>query len=145
MNFKDFYLITEGDVYKTTYQSDRYGGDHTIGLTIEFVDLRKTIEGDENIQWGWYLIIDGKDEITIWSDEDEKGRRYDGGCYYLEKDEYGNKGLGEPVKDPELTDEIREYIRKVWPLEKRKAFIRKKEIMSGLKDDAKDAWSNMLD
>ena len=139
MNFKDFYLITEGDIYKTTYQSDRYGGDHTIGLTIEFVDLRKTIEGDENIQWGWYLIIDGKDEITIWRDKD------DGGCYYLEKDEYGNKGLGEPVKDPELLDEIREYIKKVWPLEKREAFIRKREIMSGLKDDAKDAWSNMLD
>jgi len=132
-------------IYKTTYPSDRYGGDHTIGLTIEFVDLRKTIEGDENIQWGWYLIIDNKDEITIWRDEDEKGRQYDGGCYYLVKDEYGNKALGDPVKDPELADEIREYIKKEWPLPKREDYIRIKELKQQINKDTTKAFEELID
>jgi hypothetical protein len=129
------------NIYKTTYPSDRYGGNHIIGLTIEFVDLRKSIEGDENIQWGWYLILDGKEEITIWRDEDNKGRQYDGGCYYLEKDEYGNKGLGEPVKDPELLDEIRYYLKKEWPLQKREMYILKK----GLSPETAETFGSLID
>jgi hypothetical protein len=144
MNFKDFYLITEGDVYKTTYQSDRYGGDHIIGLTIEFINLNKHIDREDNVTWSWDLIIDNKDKVYAWIDEDAKGRRYDSGCYYSEKDESGNDVHGEPVKDPELIDEIIYYIKKEWPLEKREAYIHKKEVMKGLKGDATDTWNDIL-
>jgi len=144
MNFKDFYLITEGDVYKTTYPSDRYGGNHIIGLTIEFIDLNKHVDGEDNVTWSWDLIVDNKDDVYVWSDEDTKGRRYDGGCYYLEKDELGNKSLSDPVMDPELADEIREYTKKEWPLEKREAYIKKKEVMKGLKGTATDTWNDIL-
>ena len=106
-------------IYKTTYQSDHYGGNHTIGLTIEFVDLKKHVDSQENVTWAWDLILDGKREVYVWSDEDTKGRQYDGGCYYITRDEFNNKALDEPIKDPEIADEIREYIKKEWPLQKR--------------------------
>ena len=101
---------------------------HIIGLTIEFINLNKHVDGEDNVTWSWDRIVDNKDEVYIWSDEDTRGRRYDGGCYYLEKDEQGNKSLGEPVKDPDLADEIREYIKKEWPLERRQNYIRKKKF-----------------
>jgi hypothetical protein len=129
------------NIYKTTYQSDRYGGDHTIGLTIEFVNLNKHTDNEDNVTWSWDLIIDGKDDVYVWSDEDTKGRRYDGGCYYLEKDELGNKSLSDPVKDPELADEIREYIRKEWPLEKRESYIFKK----GLSSSTAETFGDIID
>lgn len=145
MSFRDFYLLSEGDVYKTTYESDRYGGNHVIGLTIEFIDLTKYTDGEDNVTWSWDLIVDNKHDVYVWSDEDTKGRRrYQGGCYYLEKDEQGNKVLGNPVKDPELADEIREYIKKEWPLQKREAYVHKKEVKSGLKGSASDTWEDIL-
>jgi len=131
MLFKEYYkLITEdaSRIYKTTYQSDRYGGDHTIGLTIELIELKKHTEIGDNVTWTWYLILDGKSEVYVWSDEDTKGRVYDGGCYYIVKDEFGNMALGDPVKDPEIADEVREYTKKEWPLQKREEYIRKKKF-----------------
>jgi hypothetical protein len=116
------------NIYKTTYTSERYGGNtHIIGLTIEFVDLRKSIEGSENVIWSWKLILDGKENITIWSDEDNKGRRYDGGCYYLIKDDFGHETLGDPV-DYERREPIEEYIEKEWPFQKREMYILKKSL-----------------
>jgi hypothetical protein len=106
------------NIYKTTYPSDRYGGNNIIGLTIEFIDLKKHTDSEDNVTWSWDLIVDNKDDIYVWSDEDIKGRRYDGGCYYLEKDEAGNKTLDKPV-DMELADEIKLYIKEEWPLQKR--------------------------
>lgn len=115
-------------IYKTTYQSDMYGGNNIIGLTIEFVDLKKHVDGQENVTWAWDLILDGKREVYVWSDEDTKGRRYDGGCYYVAKDEFNNKVLDKPIKDPEIADEVREYIQKEWPLQKRENYIFKQSL-----------------
>jgi hypothetical protein len=116
------------NIYKTTYISDRYGGDTTIGLTIEFIDLNKYVDGEENVTWSWDLILDEKHEVYVWSDEDNKGRKYDGGCYYTTKDEYGNKALDTPLKDPDEADQVREYIKKEWPLQKREDYIFKKKL-----------------
>jgi hypothetical protein len=132
-------------IYKITYQSDRYGGNHFIGLTIEFVNLTKHTDNEDNVNWSWDLIVDNKDEVYVWSDEDTKGRRYDGGCYYLEKDEANNKTLGEPVKDPELADEIREYIKKEWPLPKREDYIRIKELKQQINKDTTKAFEELID
>ena len=122
------------NIYKTTYSSDRYGGDHTIGLTIEFVDLKKHKEGSENIHWAWDLILDGNRKIHTWRDEDDRGRVYDGGCYTLVKDEYGNRVLDEPIKDPEERDEIDEYLDKEWPLQKRENYIFKKNLSTSTQE-----------
>ena len=123
------------NIYKTTYQTDRYyGGDHTIGLTIEFVDLKKHKEGSENIHWAWDLILDGNRKIHIWRDEDDRGRVYDGGCYTLVTDEYGNRALDEPIEDPEERDEIDEYLDKEWPLQKRENYIFKKTLSSSTQE-----------
>ena len=143
MNFKDFYLITEGDIYKTTYESTQWGGGNIVGLTIEFVDLIKNIDGPDNIHWSWNLILDGKEDVTIWSDEDNRGRQYDGGCYYVTEDEYGNNTLDKPV-DWERREAIEEYIKKEWPLEKREAYVHKKDVMKGLKGTATDTWNDIL-
>jgi hypothetical protein len=116
------------NIYKTVYQSDKYGGDHTIGLTIEFVSLNKHSDNENNVTWSWDLILDGKYDVYVWSDEDTKGRRYDSGCYYMVKDEFGNKSLGDPIKDPEVAGEVREYVQKEWPLHKREAYIFKKSL-----------------
>jgi len=133
------------NIWKTTYPSDMYGGNHTVGLTIEFVNLKKHQDGEENIHWAWDLILDGKREITIWRDEDNKGRAYDGGCYYLEKDEYGNRVLGEPLKNYEEVDIIREYIQEVWPLEKREEYIRIKELKGKLSPSTKETFGSLID
>jgi hypothetical protein len=128
------------NIYKTTYPSDRYGGNNIIGLTIEFVDLTKHVDGEDNVTWSWDLIVDNKDDVYVWSDEDTKGRRYDGGCYYLTKDESGNKSLSNPT-DMELADEIREYIKKEWPLQKREAYIFKK----GLSSSTAETFGDIID
>jgi hypothetical protein len=133
------------NIYKTTYPSDKWGGNHIVGLTIEFVDLIKNIEGPENVQWSWDLVLDGKRKMIIWSDEDNKGRVYDGGCYYIEKDEYGNKALGEPNKDYEEVDEIRDYLKKEWPLDKREEYIRVKELKGKLSDKTKETFGSLID
>jgi len=117
-------------IYKTVYPTDRYGGNHTVGLTIEFVDLKKQLydyngTGETDaVHWSWDLILDGKREIVIWRDEDTSGLQNDGGCYYLEKDEWGNIVLGEPTKDPEERYEIEEYIDKEWPHSKREMYVK---------------------
>jgi len=132
-------------IYKTTYPSDRYGGNNTIGLTIEFVNLKKHIDGEDNVTWSWDLIIDNKDDIYVWSDEDTKGRRYDGGYYYLTKDEHGINSLDEPIKDPELIDEIREYIKKKWPLAKREEYIRVRELKGSLSHGTLNTFGDLID
>jgi hypothetical protein len=116
------------NIYKTTYPSDRYGGNHIIGITVEFINLTKNKMGDENVQWSWYLIVDGNQNIMMWRDEDDRGRAYDGGCYYLTKDEYGHDALDEPLKDPEELDILDGYIQKEWPLQKREAYILKNKL-----------------
>ena len=121
-------------IYKTTYQSDMYGGNNIIGLTIEFVDLEKHVDGQENVTWAWDLILDGKCEVYVWSDEDTKGRRYDGGCYYITRDEFNNMALDKPIKDPEIADEVREYIKKEWPLQKRENYILKKALSTNTRE-----------
>jgi hypothetical protein len=133
------------NIWKTTYPSDMYGGNTVIGITIEFVNLTKHIIDSENIQWSWDLILDGKREIILWRDEDNKGRTYDGGCYYADKDEEGNVGLGEPLKNPEELDVIDEYIKEVWPQEKREEYIRIKEIKDKLTPPTKETFGNLID
>lgn len=132
-------------IYKTTYESEKWGGNNIVGLTIEFVNLKKHVEGSENIHWAWDLILDGKREIIIWRDEDDKGRRYDGGCYYLEKDEYGNRALGEPLKDWEERDVIDEYLTKEWPLQRREEFIRVEELKAILTPSTKETFGSLID
>jgi hypothetical protein len=132
-------------IYKTTYQSHRYGSDNIIGLTIEFINLNKHVDGEDNVTWSWVLIVDNKDEVYIWSDEDTKGRRYDGGWYYLVKDEEGNRVLDEPIKDPDLADEIREYIKKEWPLAKRENYIITKKIKSSLSSNTLNTFKDLID
>jgi hypothetical protein len=133
------------NIWKTTYPSDIYGGNHTIGITIEFVNLTKHIIDSENIQWSWDLILDGKREINLWRDEDNKGRAYYGGCYYIDKDEDGNVGLGEPLKNPEELDVIKEYTLKEWPLAKREEYIRIKELKDKLSSSTKETFGSLID
>lgn len=144
MNFKDFYLISEGEIYKTTYQSDMYGGDHTIGLTIEFLDLKKYAYSDGNTLWSWDLMIDNTDHIHIFRELNVNNRIVDGGCYHIVRDEEGITSLGDPEHDPERIDVIDEYIKEKWPLEKREAYIKKEEIKKGLKGDATETWDGIL-
>jgi hypothetical protein len=128
------------NIYKTTYPTDRYGGNHVVGITIEFVDLKKHRDGPENMHWAWYLILDGKRDIVIWKDEDDRGRRYDGGCYNLEKDEFGNRVLGKPI-DYEEREIIEEYLDKEWPLAKRENYILKKSLSK----DTEETFGGLLD
>lgn len=132
-------------IYKTTYESDKWGGNTIVGLTIEFVKLKKYIEGSESIHWAWDLILDGEREITIWRDEDDKGRRFDGGCYYLEKDEFGNRTLGEPLKNWEERDVIEEYLNTEWPLQKREEYIRVEELKAKLTPSTKETFGSLID
>lgn len=132
-------------IYKKTYESDKWGGNTRVTLTIEFVNLKKLVEGSENIQWVWDLILDEKREIIIWRDEDNKGRQYDGGCYYLEKDEYGNRVLGEPLKDWEERDIIEEYLNEVWSLQKREEYIRIEELKAKLTPSTKETFGSLID
>jgi hypothetical protein len=133
------------NIWKTLYPTDIYGGNHTIGITIEFVKLTKHIMSSENIQWSWDLILDGKREINLWRDEDNKGRVYDGGCYYIDKDEDGNVGLGEPLKNPEELDVIDEYLVSEWPLQKREEYIRVKELKDKLSPSTKETFGSLID
>ena len=143
MNFKDFYLISEGEIYKTTYQSDKWGGDHTIGLTIEFIDLDKIIDPDTgNVIWDWELLLDGERKVSYFMYVG--GGVADPGCFFIEKDEHGNEVLGDQNKDYEEVDEIRFYLKNEWPLEKREAYIKKEEIKKGLKGDATETWDDIL-
>lgn len=131
-------------IYKTVYPTDRYGGNHTVGLTIEFVKLTKFIEGEENVHWSWDLILDEKRNIVIWRDEDNKGRQYDGGCYYLGKDEHGNRVLDEPIKDPDERGEIEEYLDKEWPLPKREEYIRIEQMKKDINSETLNTFEDLI-
>jgi hypothetical protein len=130
MLFNEYYkLITESAsrIYKTTYQSDKWGGDTVVGLTIEFLDLDKDIDSDTgNVIWDWELLLDDKRKVSYFMHVG--GGVADPGCYFIEKDEYGHEVLGEQNKDYEEVDEIREYLKKEWPVEKREEYIRKKKF-----------------
>jgi hypothetical protein len=143
MSFKDFYLITEGDIYKTVYQSNRWGGDNVVGLTIEFLGLDKDVDTKTGyVIWDWELLLDGKRKVSYFMYVG--GGVADPGCFFIEKNEYGHEVLGEQNKDYEEVDEIREYLKKKWPVEKREAYIHKQEVMNGLKGTAADTWDDIL-
>ena len=147
--FKQHFDNLNESVYKTVYQTDRYGGNHTVGLTIEFVKLKKDLYDyngtgeSEAVHWAWDLILDGKRNIVIWRDEDSRGHQHDGGCYYLEKDEWGNRVLGDPIKDPEERDVIEEYIDKEWPLSKREGYIFKQSLSKDTQNQFGDELSDL--
>jgi len=131
-------------VYKTTYPSDRYGGNHVIGLTIEFIDLDKIVEStDNNVIWDWELLLDGKTKVSYFMYTG--GGVADPGCYYIEKDEHGHEVLGDPFQDYEIVDEIREYIKKEWPLEKRENYIITKKIKSSLSSNTLNTFKDLID
>jgi hypothetical protein len=65
----------------------------------------------------------------------------DPGCYYIEKDEYGYETLGEPNKDYEEVDEIREYLKKEWPIQKRESYIMKQK----LSPETKQTFGDIID
>jgi hypothetical protein len=126
--------------YKTTYESTEWGGGTWIGLTIDFVELKKTELDSIYVQWSWDLILDGKEEVYLWREETKKGRQMDGGCYYITKDEYGHKSLDKPV-DQERREAIEEYIDEEWPLSKRETYILKKSLSS----DTQQSFGDLLD
>jgi len=131
-------------IYKTVYPTDRYGGNHTVGLTIELVELTKHVQGDDDIFWNWDLILDGKREICYFTYENAKGYVTDGGCYKIVKTEDGRKELDEPIRDPEERDEIEEYIKKEWPLSKREEYIRIEQMKNDINSETLNTFEDLI-
>ena len=129
------------NIYRTIYNSEKYGGNTSVRLTIEFINLTKEDYEDGIILWDWELILDGKRHIDYYIYENKKGYVSDGGCYYVTTDEQGNKVLDEPNKDYEEVDAIQHYVDTQWPLEKRENYILKKK----LSPQAQETFGDIID
>ena len=131
-------------IYRTTYQSDKWGGDQTVGLTIEFIDLDKIVDPNTgNVIWDWELLLDGKRKISYFMHVG--GGVVDPGCFYIKRDEYGNEVLGDQNNDYEEVDVIREYLKKEWPLPRREEYIRVQEIKNNMSSTALSTFEELID